>query len=139
MATTKTKKKYYTIEQANATLPLVRLIVRDITILAKSLNEHHRRLGQLQEEPEPAIEAELDAAITAMEEGQTQMRAYEQELQELQVELKDYLTGLVDFPARMDGRDVYLCWRLGEPEVAHWHELNAGFAGRQTLAKGLNR
>jgi hypothetical protein len=33
----------------------------------------------------------------------------------------------------MDGREVYLCWRLGEPEVAHWHELNEGFAGRQKL------
>ena len=35
----------------------------------------------------------------------------------------------------MDGREVYLCWRLGEPEVLHWHELNAGVAGRKTLAR----
>lgn len=139
MAGTKTKKKYYTVEQANAALPLLRLIVRDITVLAQSLNEQHRRLSRLQDEPEPAPEAELDAAIAEMEAGQAQMRAYEQELRELNVELKDYLTGLLDFPARMDGRDVYLCWRLGEPEVAHWHELNAGFAGRQQLAKVANR
>ena len=49
------------------------------------------------------------------------------------IELKDYFTGLIDFPCRMDGREVYLCWRLGEPEVGHWHELDAGFAGRQKL------
>src|ERR1700757_2663266 len=102
MAATKTKKKCYTVEQANATLPLLRLIVRDITILAQSLNEQHRKLTQLQEEAEPTPEAELDALIERMEGGQAQMRAYEQELRELQVELKDYVTGLVDFPARID-------------------------------------
>ncbi len=62
------------------------------------------------------------------------MREYEQELRKLGVELKDYFTGLIDFPCWMDGREVYLCWQLGEPEVAHWHELDAGFAGRQKLA-----
>jgi hypothetical protein len=139
MAATKTRKKYYTVEQANASLPLLRLIVRDITVLAQSLNEQHRRLTKLQDEPEPMPEDELDAAIARMEDGQAQMRAYEQELRDLNVELKDYLTGLVDFPARIDGLDVYLCWRLGEPEVAHWHELNAGFAGRQKLTKVPNR
>ena len=139
MAATKTRKKYYTVEQANATLPLLRLIVHDITVLAQALNEQHRRLTKLQDEPEPMPEEELDAAIARMEEGQAQMRALEQELRDLNVELKDYMTGLVDFPARIDGRDVYLCWRLGEPEVAHWHELNAGFAGRQKLTRVSNR
>ncbi len=134
-ATRKTKKRIYTVEQANATLPLVRMIVHDITVLAQALNEQHRRLSRLQDEPEPAVEADLDAAIADMERAQEQMRAYEKELKELNVELKDYLTGLIDFPARLEGREVYLCWRLGEPEVAHWHELNAGFTGRQQLAK----
>jgi hypothetical protein len=138
MAATKTQK-HYSVDQANATLPLLRLIVRDITVLAQLLNEQHHRLCKLQEEPEPTPEAALDAAIAEMDRGQAQMRAYEHELRELNVELKDYVTGLVDFPARMDGREVYLCWRLGEPEVAHWHELNAGFAGRQKLAKVSNR
>jgi hypothetical protein len=41
--------------------------------------------------------------------------------------------GLVDFPALWDGRLVYLCWKLGEPEVLYWHEIDAGFAGRQPL------
>ena len=61
------------------------------------------------------------------------MHEYEHELQQLGVELKDYFTGLIDFPCWMDGREVYLCWRLGEPEVGHWHELDDGFAGRQKL------
>jgi hypothetical protein len=43
--------------------------------------------------------------------------------------------GLCDFYSVMDGREVFLCWRLGEPEVSYWHELDAGFAGRQPLAE----
>jgi hypothetical protein len=54
-------------------------------------------------------------------------------LKNLGVELKDYFTGLVDFPSRLEGREVYLCWRFEEAEVCHWHELNAGFAGRQKI------
>ena len=46
----------------------------------------------------------------------------------------DYDKGLIDFPSLHDGREVYLCWRLGEPQVAYWHELDAGFAGRQKLS-----
>jgi hypothetical protein len=56
-----------------------------------------------------------------------------EELTELDVELKGYDDGLVDFPGEVDGRPIYLCWRLGESEVAHWHEREAGFAGRQPL------
>jgi hypothetical protein len=131
----KAKKRYFTVDEANATLPLLRLIVRDITVLARTLTELHRQLDQFQKEAEPAPQADLDRVIAEMEEAQEQMRALERELKELNVELKDYLTGLVDFPARREGRDVYLCWRLGEPEVAHWHELDGGFSGRKRLTK----
>jgi hypothetical protein len=67
------------------------------------------------------------------------MEEYVRELKALGVELKDYFTGLIDFPSLMDGRPVYLCWRLGEPEVAHWHELEAGVAGRQKLVSDTSR
>src|SRR5437660_1491268 len=63
--------------------------------------------------------------------GQERMQEYEQELKQIGVELKDYFGGLIDFPGLRNGRPVYLCWRLGEPEVSHWHDLEAGFAGRQ--------
>ena len=58
------------------------------------------------------------------------------ELRELGAEPKNGPGGridLVDFPSDMDGRMVYLCWQLGEANVSHWHELDAGFAGRQVL------
>jgi hypothetical protein len=76
---------------------------------------------------------ELQQAHADFEREQERMRDYVKELHGLGVELKDYATGLIDFPSRLDNRDVYLCWRLGEPEVAHWHELDAGVQGRHKL------
>jgi hypothetical protein len=55
------------------------------------------------------------------------------ELQELELVLRDVDRGLIDFPAIIDGREVYLCWQLGEEEVGFWHDLEAGFRGRQPL------
>jgi hypothetical protein len=49
--------------------------------------------------------------------------------------LRDLDRGLVDFPAIRDGEEVYLCWLVDEPEIEHWHELDAGFAGRRRLAR----
>lgn len=129
------EKKYYTVEEANKTLPLLRSILRDVTALATDLRERHRRLTRFADANSlsPAHQEELQVMRTEFERGQEQMRAYEEELAKLHVELKDYFTGLIDFHAQRDGREVYLCWKLGEPEVAHWHELDAGFSGRQRL------
>jgi len=134
-------KKYFTAQQANATLPLVRAIVRDVTELAQDLRERHQRLsrgrGPGAGKNAPLSEAhqeEMQQAQAELERGRERMQELERELAELGVELKDYFTGLVDFPSLMHGRVVYLCWRLGEPEVGHWHDLEAGFAGRQKLA-----
>ena len=54
-------------------------------------------------------------------------------LEEAGILLRDIDRGLMDFPALADGREIYLCWELGEDEVGHWHELSAGFGGRQPL------
>jgi hypothetical protein len=61
------------------------------------------------------------------------LREYADELTTLGVKPKSAIEGLVDFPAMMDGRMVYLCWQLGEPEVLFWHEAGAGYAGRRRL------
>jgi len=51
----------------------------------------------------------------------------------LGAEVKDLELGLVDFPSRREGRVVYLCWQVDEPTIAYWHELDAGYQGRQPL------
>jgi hypothetical protein len=52
---------------------------------------------------------------------------------ELGIEVKDIASGLIDFPTIRDGRVVYLCWRMNEETITHWHDLDAGFAGRRPL------
>ncbi len=139
MSTNKRKrgKKYFNPAEANATLPLVRSIVKDITELAAGLQDRNERLTRLgggnRGVPGDAYQEELQPLQEDLERAQDQLKDYVQELNALGVELKDYYTGLIDFPAWMNGHEVYLCWRLGEPEVAHWHELDAGFAGRRKL------
>jgi hypothetical protein len=140
MATAKRAKKkhpkYFTPAQANAMLPLARSILRDISELAHELHDRHERLQNAtanQAALSPAHREELADIEAELERGQGRMRDYLHELESLGIELKDPFTGLVDFRAMMDGREVYLCWRMDEPEVAHWHELNTGFAGRQKL------
>ena len=55
-------------------------------------------------------------------------------LERLDIVVRDLDRGLVDFPAVIDGREVYLCWLLDEPAVTHWHAIESGFAGRKPLA-----
>jgi len=131
------RDKFYTAAEANAALPLVRAIVGDIAALARDMQERHDRLERLQDPGRgplgDAYREELEQATAEFERQRENMHEFEDELKKLGVELKDYHTGLIDFRCRLGDREVYLCWRLGEPEVAHWHELDAGFAGRQKL------
>jgi len=135
-------KKYYTVAEANAALPLVRAIVRDIAALAHELNERQERLGRVQAGKHRFTdlhEEEMDHIREEMERGHERMREYVEELKAIGVELKDFFTGLVDFPCWAGNREIYLCWRLDEPEVGHWHEIDAGFAGRQKLNDWASR
>jgi hypothetical protein len=130
-------RKHYTPAQANAALPLVRAIVTDITELARELHDRYERIQRLrscEKNLSPAHQEELDHIVSEFERGRDRMNELDRELRQLGVELKDPYTGLIDFRSMMNGREVYLCWRLGEPTVAHWHELDAGFAGRKNLA-----
>jgi hypothetical protein len=56
-----------------------------------------------------------------------------EQLERLDIVVRDVERGLVDFPALIDGREVYLCWLLDEPTVTHWHGIESGFAGRRPL------
>lgn len=124
----------FTAEQANRTLPLVRRIVQDIVDSHRLWRERILELDLVASaagagEPDErhlALEREVQALAREID-------AFERELSELGVALKDRRLGLVDFPAELYGRQVLLCWRLGEPEVQYWHDVDAGFAGRQPL------
>ena len=75
------------------------------------------------------------AAETDLEREADRMQTYVDELHDIGCELKDFAIGLVDFIGSHEGREICLCWKLGEAKIGYWHELNAGFAGRQPISK----
>jgi hypothetical protein len=135
----KSPRKLFTVQQANAALPLVRAIMSDLVSLSRDVSERRQRLSFLLDgrdaygESDPYRE-ELTQVEEDLEEDCRRLRGYADELLELGVEPKSAVEGLVDFPSMKDGRRVYLCWKLGEPEVLFWHEWHAGYAGRRPLA-----
>jgi hypothetical protein len=124
----------FTVEQATNTLPLVRRIVEDLVVTVGRWQERIREyeIASASVTPESgdgrAAELEREAEQLAGE-----VDGFVAELGSLGIEVKDYAQGLIDFPAEREGRPVYLCWRLGEPTVQFWHEVDAGFAGRRPL------
>ncbi|HVU90463.1 MAG TPA: DUF2203 domain-containing protein [Pirellulales bacterium] len=135
-------RKIFTVESANASLPLVRAIVNDLAQLSREVVERRERLALLlagrERSPQDAYGEELSQIEEELEKDSRRLQEYVEELQALGVEPKNGPDGLVDFPATHEGRPIYLCWKLGEPEVLHWHELDAGFRGRQPLTAGAS-
>lgn len=132
--------RLFTIEQANAMLPLVRAITTDLAQLAGEIVERKQRVAELlggrRTGGGDVYRDELLAIEAEIEKETDRLREYIRELRELGVEPKGAVEGLVDFPTQIDGRVAFLCWKLGEPEVLHWHDIDAGFAGRQPLTAG---
>jgi hypothetical protein len=128
----------FTVEQANRTLPLVRKIVEDVVQQHRHCREAVLELDLVasttrDDDPfDRSAQLERGAQLLARE-----LDGYQRELEALGIQLEDRRLGLVDFPSEMGGRQVLLCWRLGEPDVQFWHEVDAGFAGRQPLLPEL--
>lgn len=136
IAKKKPKKKFFTPQQADAMLPLVRSIVKDISSLAHSLRDRHARIDRLQKMGGHDLHgsAHLEEEQAIWEKDADRLQECVAELQGLGVEMKDFYIGLVDFPCWQDDREICLCWKLGEDRLEWWHETFAGFAGRQPLA-----
>jgi len=130
-------RNFFTPAEANATLPLVRAIVSDIVDLSCQLTERRQRLSLLMggkaSNPRDPYHEELVQVQKEMEDDSLRLREYVDELRALGVEPKSGVEGLVDFPAMLNGRRVCLCWKLGESRVLFWHDLEAGYAGRQAI------
>ena len=124
----------YTVALANSTLPLVRRIAEDIVVQYRRWQEKVREFEMRTSRSTADVpDAEAERLQREVQELAAEIDGYIGELTDLDIEFKDYERGLVDFPGVRDGRSVYLCWQLGEPEVRFWHELDAGFLGRQPL------
>lgn len=132
--------RLFTLEEANATLPLVRAITQDLAASSFEVFERHRQLNRVMagrelDEGSPYGD-ELAQVQKNLDQQAEHLQEYLEELKQLGIEPRHGPQGMidtVDFPSEREGRLVYLCWQLGEDEISHWHELEAGFAGRQRL------
>jgi hypothetical protein len=123
-------RRYFTLPEASQTLETIRPLMDEIQSI-------RGRIMEQQPEIWPAIERSagnggnptLSRLVSAFE----KLDALLHRIQELGVLVKDLTTGLVDFPAWKDGREVYLCWKYGEESIGYWHEIESGFAGRQPI------
>ena len=128
--------RFFTVDEATALLPRLREIVPE-------LQDKKLALDRLRHELEEATQAaagngHLQADQLSQKRREAQVLAERlnkllAEVNELGCELKGLEEGLIDFPTQREGRTVYLCWRLGEEEIAYWHELDTGFGGRRPL------
>ena len=130
-------ERHFTPEEANALLEQVRPVAeslvahrRTFTVAAARRARLTQRISGNGGDFDPQEPSELDEQL--QREAEAVAHAVD-ELQALGVLVKDLDRGLVDFPALRDGEEVLLCWQVGEGEVAYWHGLEEGFAGRKPL------
>ena len=123
-------RRTFSLDEANAALPLVSRIARDVVELSARVREAQKDHRQCSD----ADDAQgAEAAQNEFTKVTTELNECLSELDNVGCLLKDYDRGLIDFPSVRDDRIVFLCWQLGEDTVEHWHETDAGFGGRQAI------
>ena len=129
--------RIFTPDEANAALSELRPLVEGMVDGKRALDEAQERRDDVAQRIAGngggIPPAELGALEAAVEDAAKTLAGTIGEIQALGVLVKDLDTGLVDFPGQRAGQDILLCWQLGEDEVAFWHGLEDGYAGRQPL------
>jgi hypothetical protein len=121
--------RHFTIQQANAALPTVKPLLQKLRDARDLLTDEEAHSVLADAAPTNGG----GEAGTQVSEAFLQVRGLLLALHEAGIVVRDIDRGLIDFPAILKEREVYLCWELGEDEVAWWHELDAGYRGRQQL------
>lgn len=147
--------RFFDIDEANATLPEVRAILQSLRDERAELIRLRDQVVERQQTSEAPTEANVGGTGRSAEPAERDRQATDAEIRvlrlrmqgvidrmqagvaridELGITLREIETGLIDFPALASGRQIWLCWRLGEDDIDSWHELGDGFTGRQALA-----
>ena len=121
--------RHFTVEQANGALPSVKPLLQRLRDARDLLTDEEAHAALSDAAPTNGG----GEAGTQVGEAFLEVRRLLLALHEAGIMVRDIDRGLIDFPAILDDREVYLCWELGEDEIAWWHELDSGYRGRQQL------
>ena len=122
--------RWFTAAEADRSLVLVKRIVADVILLHRQLLDRQEAYGHAETS---CRRADMDIARQQLFHTGQCLRICLDELEQVGVALRDWSLGIVDFPCLAAGSEVRLCWRWGEGQVAHWHEVDEGFANRKPL------
>jgi hypothetical protein len=122
--------QFFTLQEATDALKIIRPLMDEVQAI-------RQKIIASQPEAWPAIEKSVgnggNRTLSKMVQDFEKFDALIHRVLETGVQIKDVNLGLLDFSAIKDGREVYLCWQYGEGEIAFWHEVDAGFTGRQSI------
>ena len=121
--------KHYTREEARALLPQIRKWLERLNGLRHDLERFDKRLSGMAEQGSDIGGETVNGWIRALADMQEVLA----EFQRRRIIIKDLERGLVDFPAMIAGREVFLCWEQDEEDIEFWHDLDTGFTGRERL------
>lgn len=122
--------QFFTLQQASETLKVIRPLMEEVQAI-------RRKILANQPEAWPAIEKSVgnggNRALSNLAQDFEKLDGLIHRILDTGVLVKDINLGLLDFSALKGGREVYLCWQYGEEEIAYWHEVDTGYAGRQPI------
>jgi len=122
-------KKHYTLESARSLLPQIRQWLERLVALRGELEKQDERLAGLLA-PGRDLGGDL---VNAWVRTMAGIKEVLLEFHSRDIQLKDLDRGLIDFPAIISGKEVFLCWEQGEEDIEFWHDIDAGYAGRERL------
>ena len=133
--------KFFTLSEANRTLPLVKRVVEDIASYYPGWKDLVSRyeLMAANARPDWGESPEQLGLKSQIDDVARRINACLVELEQVGCEFKGFEEGLVDFHGKLDDREILWCWKMGEDRITHWHEVDAGFAGRQPIPEVVGR
>lgn len=121
--------KHYTRDEARALLPKIREWLAHLQQLREKLSQQDNRIGQLLKAGDELGGELINNWIRLLAETKVALEQFRTR----EIQVKDLERGLIDFPALIGGREVFLCWEQDEEDIEFWHEIDAGYAGRERL------
>lgn len=119
--------RYFTLEEANAVLPKIKPLMAELIERRARIAVSSREIVELLDDTYTDFGGPVAATLTREFES---VESLLKQIKSYGCVVKSIHTGLIDFLAKIDGRDVYLCWRFGEESIQYYHELHTGFQGR---------